>query len=470
MLSSRCTRASGCIYNKNQRSGRKHSVQPLVGQRRNCLRIYDHIASDLGICGCYFHSQQVSSAGVLEWRGQSIVTRAGSSESRVGQGRIRRGMQKALHRILVNNSRLKHGLHMDRKKRKSERRVEYQDATSAGNPDESSVIARDPHLKQILELSSDEDLKEMYDCLHGVSVFSPVAKSILFRDFHKEDIETAGREDIELYIESRFRFLAADARHLLHSIHYTGGSEKATVVHRWPSYRDTLLDIRKQLQVPCPSNLDTVDLEVEIFLHLLSEHGDYVQHSNTHASSIVTNFSPSSNGPQSRDHKTHEKYASKTDPVSRGNNQSRNLKPGVFRSFQGLIVSPLSFGLKGEMLPTLAKTIATVALTKTQIKIIQNLGSIVLKRAAHLKAMTFIYSGSTELAKRVAIENSKQRLLGAATLYTSYRQLFTCIGPILWISSAWDLTKMSVGTDYARLTRTVFLMAQIRLLKTRGWH
>ena len=435
MLSSRCTIASGCIYNKNQRSGRRHSAQPLA----------------------------------LDWRGQNIVTGAGSSESRAGQDGIRRGMQKALHRILVNNSRLKHGLRIGRKKRKSKRRVEYQDDTSAGTKYESSVIARDPHLKQILELSSDEDLKEMYDCLHGVSVFSPVAKSILFRDFHKEDIETAGREDIELYIESRFRFLAADARHLLHSIHYTSGSEKATVVHRWPSYRDTLLDIRKQLQVPCPSNLDTVDLEVEIFLHLLSEHGDYVQHSNTRASSI-TSFFPSSNGLQRSDHKTRQKYASKSEPVSRGKNQSRNPKSGVFRSFLGLVVSPLSFGLKGAMLPTVAKTIATVALTKTQIKMIQNLGSIVLKRAAHLKAMSFVYSGSTELAKRVAIENSKQRLLGAATLYTSYRQLFTCIGPILWISSAWDLTKMSVGTDYARLTRTVFLMAQIRLLKTRGWH
>jgi hypothetical protein len=34
--------------------------------------------------------------------------------------------------------------------------------------------------------------------------------------------------------------------------------------------------VRERLEVPCPSNLATHDLETEIFLHLLQQHADSV--------------------------------------------------------------------------------------------------------------------------------------------------------------------------------------------------
>jgi uncharacterized protein YaaW (UPF0174 family) len=73
------------------------------------------------------------------------------------------------------------------------------------------------------------------------------------------------------------------------------------------------------------------------------------------------------------------------------------------------------------------------------------------------------------VGKRVMVERAKQRLVGAVVEYTSVRTLFSFVGPLLWASTACDLLLMSLGTDYARLAKTVALLAQVRLLHTSGW-
>ena len=401
-------------------------------------------------------------------RNQSNIVTFAQDRVRYRNG-IQEGVQKAIHKVLVNNSRLRHGIHFEKRKQ-SHRRIDSRDETSVGDAKETHVIARDPHLKQVLELASDQDLKEIYDCVHGVSVFSPLAKSIILHDSLRNGvIYSAEREEIEIQIESRFRFLAADCRHLLDPVYCRGGSETAKAINEWPSYRDTLLDIRKQYRVPCPGNLDTVDLESEIFLFLLSEHGEYVQH--TRASALTSDHALT--GPDSTDGtQAYPERVVGTNILTQSSQsrRGRRCNPRGNSMLKGMLFSPLSFVAQGETLPTLAKTAITLALTKTQVQVIQNLGHVVLKRAAYHKAITLLHGATTEVGTRVAIETAKQRLVGAAVQYTAWRQLFSFIGPILWISAAWDITKLSVGTDYARLTRTVFLLAQIRLLKTRGWH
>ncbi|CAA6664729.1 unnamed protein product [Spirodela intermedia] len=79
-------------------------------------------------------------------------------------------------------------------------------------------------------------------------------------DHTMEGDDVEGRDEFIELLESRFLFLAADARSTLRS----GG---------WrPSYRDVLLGVRRKLGVPCSSRLSTEDLEIEIFLHLLNEY------------------------------------------------------------------------------------------------------------------------------------------------------------------------------------------------------
>ncbi|KAM0980245.1 hypothetical protein ACFX13_016241 [Malus domestica] len=74
----------------------------------------------------------------------------------------------------------------------------------------------------------------------------------------EEDLDK--REEFLTVLESRFLFLAADAR---------------STIRGWrPSYRNVLLTVRKELNIPCSSKLSTEDLEAEIFLHL-EESGNF---------------------------------------------------------------------------------------------------------------------------------------------------------------------------------------------------
>ncbi|XP_019055594.1 PREDICTED: uncharacterized protein LOC104611082 isoform X2 [Nelumbo nucifera] len=119
----------------------------------------------------------------------------------------------------------------------------------------------DPELRSVLELATDSELYELERILFGPSYFSPLLKSITSRadnDYIMIGEDNEERQDFIELLESRFLFLAADARSTLRG---------------WrPSYRDVLLGVRRKLKIPCSSKLSTEDLEAEIFLHLLQDH------------------------------------------------------------------------------------------------------------------------------------------------------------------------------------------------------
>ncbi|KAL2894515.1 Shikimate dehydrogenase (NADP(+)) [Bienertia sinuspersici] len=118
----------------------------------------------------------------------------------------------------------------------------------------------DPELRAVLELATSSELFEIEGILFGPSYLSPLLKSInsgveFDRFMIEQDFEE--REHFIDVLESRFLYLAADARSILRG---------------WrPSYKNVLLDVRKQLEVPCSTKLSTEDLEAEVFIHLLGE-------------------------------------------------------------------------------------------------------------------------------------------------------------------------------------------------------
>ncbi|XP_019238203.1 PREDICTED: uncharacterized protein LOC109218305 isoform X5 [Nicotiana attenuata] len=119
----------------------------------------------------------------------------------------------------------------------------------------------DPDLRSVLELATDSELYELQRILFGPSYFSPLLKSVAKRDeidyiMIGEDLEE--REEFLSMLESRFLYLAADAR--------------STLRGRRPSYREVLLGVREKLSIRCSAKLSTEDLEAEIFLHLLQEY------------------------------------------------------------------------------------------------------------------------------------------------------------------------------------------------------
>ncbi|CAM8918664.1 unnamed protein product [Rhodiola kirilowii] len=108
----------------------------------------------------------------------------------------------------------------------------------------------DPELRIVLELATDAELYELERILFGPSRVDSEYVAI------GEDLEE--RESLISLLESRFLFLAADAR--------------ATLRGWRPSYRAALLAVRKKLKIHCSSKLATEDLEIEIFLHLLRDY------------------------------------------------------------------------------------------------------------------------------------------------------------------------------------------------------
>jgi len=122
----------------------------------------------------------------------------------------------------------------------------------------------DPELRLVLELATDEELMEFEEILYGTSYFSPLLKSIARRPNSDSAVVLDDIEERDLFIsklESRFLYLAADAR---------------SIIRGWrPSYRDVLLGVRKKLGVQCSSKLSTADLEAEIFLYLVDEYSSH---------------------------------------------------------------------------------------------------------------------------------------------------------------------------------------------------
>lgn len=64
---------------------------------------------------------------------------------------------------------------------------------------------------------------------------------------------------------------------------------------------------------------------------------------------------------------------------------------------------------------------------------------------------------------------AKEGVTAAASRYAAARSLLGLLGPLMWASTALDLALVSVGTDWSRVVKAVFALAQIRLLRTYGF-
>ena len=60
-------------------------------------------------------------------------------------------------------------------------------------------------------------------------------------------------------------------------------------------------------------------------------------------------------------------------------------------------------------------------------------------------------------------------LTSAATRYGTVSGALSMLGPVMWGWLAADLALQSIGTDFQRITKAIYALAQIRLLRTRGF-
>uniref|UniRef100_A0A2P2KJQ4 Uncharacterized protein LOC105640952 n=1 Tax=Rhizophora mucronata TaxID=61149 RepID=A0A2P2KJQ4_RHIMU len=279
----------------------------------------------------------------------------------------------------------------------------------------------DPDLRLALELATDSELYELERILYGPSYFSPLLKSVTRKvdvDYAliKEDLEE--REDYIAALESRFLFLAADARSTLRG---------------WrPSYRNALLDIRKKLNIPCSSKLSTEDLEAEIFLHL-------VKGSTSEESESSQGFWDFSN----------EQAALQLEHNQVDVQHFTAQKLGVAEL-------PLMF-LKGASVFTFSKVYQFLAKRLT--------GKVLLEAANYQIKKEVIKKGgqlaAINLESRAALLAAKQGLAGAASRYLGFRSMMSLLGPIMWGTFLADVIIQMLGTDYARILQAIYALAQV---------
>ncbi|TQD69774.1 hypothetical protein C1H46_044693 [Malus baccata] len=211
--------------------------------------------------------------------------------------------------------------------------------------------------------------------------------------------------------------------------------------HEWwwrgwrPSYRNVLLTVRKELNIPCSSKLSTEDLEAEIFLHLLrdySRHVFYIEESGNFEG--LLEFSEPSDGQHS-------------------------LQFGLSQ----WTVQALS-ALKGGRIFTLAKIYQLLA-RKLSGKVFLEAANYQLKRdfvrkGGHLAAIN-LESGAALLAV-------KQGVAGATSRYLGLRSMMALLGPVLRGTFLADVVIQMLGTDYARILRAIYAFAQVLIFPPSG--
>ncbi|KAJ4745859.1 AT-rich interactive domain-containing protein 1A [Rhynchospora pubera] len=280
------------------------------------------------------------------------------------------------------------------------------------------VQMSDPELRLVLELASHRELLEIESILFGTSYFSPLLKSISKKPDSYYPVDLDDMEEREMFIshlESRFLFLAADARSVIRG--------------RRPSYRSVLLGVRKRLGVCCSGKLATEDLELEIFVHLLSEYSS----EESNSSSLEAGISK---------WKVLRNAALKVG--------AEGLKKLFFMGSGALTVEKISGMLAKILSGKLLVEAANYEMKKELIK-----------RGGQLAAIN--------LEARAGYLAARQGLAHAATRYLGLRNLMMLIGPLMWGTLLADVVIQMLGTDYARIVRAIYAFAQIRLTRTNFW-
>jgi uncharacterized protein YaaW (UPF0174 family) len=241
-------------------------------------------------------------------------------------------------------------------------------------------------------------------------------------------------------VEARFRFLAADST--------------ATMRGKRPSYREALLSIRDRLSVECSSNLPTPDLEAEVFLHVLQNCVEYVQAEGDPDPATAAAVA----------------YAENGDGMS--SNAPSSQQPRS--NWTERLTAPFRFGGK-ELLPSAMKLTGAVTLTAVMKRTATQLGRQLIGHHMRYQAVakaatsTAAKGAISQWQRQAALAAAQKGLTSATLRYSAVQSALSFLGPMMWAWLAVDLVKAAVGTDYARVVRAVYLLAQVRLVATHGW-
>ncbi|MEB3217674.1 MAG: YaaW family protein [Nostocales cyanobacterium 94392] len=274
-------------------------------------------------------------------------------------------------------------------------------------------------LRVALELATEEELQDLTAILFSRK-FNPL-------DYVQTpdpiEVQSQSRQAWLDTIEERFRFLAAPGMMVLQ-----GRSKQVT-------YREALLQVCKYLKIPYSDELTTVDLEAEVFLHLLGK---------------VWNKLPAG--------------------------EKRKLTEKVQQQLvKSELKEPLPLALQKDPLGLIFKGGSALAVTSVIQPML--LKQITRQFATHFAtyqvAKQATIKGGTVAAKQfqgyATAQIARRGMAVSAARYGAVRSVFAFIGPMMWAWFFADLGWRAIATNYGRIIPTIFALAQIRLTRDECW-
>ncbi|MDJ0695615.1 YaaW family protein [Mastigocoleus sp. MO_188.B34] len=274
-------------------------------------------------------------------------------------------------------------------------------------------------LRTALEIATEEELQDLTAILFSRK-FNPLD---YVNTPEPIEIQSQDRQAWLDSLEERFRFLAADGITVLR-----GKTKRVT-------YREAIIQVCKHLKIPYSTELTTIDLEAEVFLHLLGKVWRKLPKSEQHQMTLR---------------------------IQRHLAQSELKEPlplTLQRDPLGLIFKAGSaFALTSVVQPFLLKHIAR--------QFAAHFASYHVARQAAIKGSAAAVS---QFNNYVTLHMARRGMALSAARYGAIRSTLTFLGPVMWTWFLADLGWRAIATNYGRIIPTIFALAQIRLTRTECW-
>ncbi|BCL37884.1 YaaW family protein [Nostoc sp. MS1] len=274
-------------------------------------------------------------------------------------------------------------------------------------------------LRAALELATEEELQDLTAILFSRK-FNPLD---YVQTPEPIEIQSQNREAWLDSLEHRFRFLAADGVTVLR-----GKTNQVT-------YRQALIQVCKYLKIPYSQDLTTIDLEAEVFLHLLGQ---------------VWKKLPE---------KEKQKLATQV--------QRQLVKSEVTEPLPLLLQpDPLGLLLKGGSALAVTSLVKPFVLQQIARQFAIHFATYQVTKDALIQGSQ---AATTQFQSYVALQMARQGMTVSAARYGAVRSLFAFVGPVMWAWFFADLGWRTIATNYGRIIPTVFALAQIRLTRAECW-
>jgi uncharacterized protein YaaW (UPF0174 family) len=265
-------------------------------------------------------------------------------------------------------------------------------------------------LRAALELATEDELQDLTAILFSRK-FNPLD---YVHTPEPIEVQSQDRQAWLDTLENRFRFLAADGMTVLR-----GRTNQVT-------YRQALIQVCKYLKIPYSSQLATVDLEAEVFLHLLGQ---------------VWKKLPEQ--------------------------EKQKLTVRVQRQLmKSELKHPLGLIFKGGSALAVTSVIQPIVLKQIARQFAAHFATYQVAKQAALQGST---AATAQFQNYVALQMARRGMTVNAARYGTVRSIFAFMGPVMWAWFFADLGWRAIATNYGRIIPTIFALAQIRLTRTESW-